>query len=429
MSRKNQLTAPIKKLSQLTALPRFLNPATLIQRQQALKTKSRPAPAPRIDALDIPVRDTSIEQSERSALEARGQFLARQDRWEDLGREIRDYDQARAVTAGGMSKADLIANGARLDVVAPIRTALSDPGLMRQHAPRHGLRDFEQVLEDHPDDYGVALVVINAYIDAAWAWRGEGWSRDIAPDHWREFSLKMTRAGEILDRYSPFECDSPALAATRCALLAAQQSAGQRIADDYEDLIELDPANSRHMRAFGNHLLPRWFGSYQQLEIGARRAAAMTQDIWGMGGYAWTYLDALTVDPNAITLLDADFFVEAMQDILRRRPDQHTANTFAAFCAVTLRQDRFQTPDRSSAAKTLSDAFDWILRDHLREVHPLIWAMAKQGPEQNCDAPETIARDGETRALRRIAGHFDAEIRRGGRIVFDERGPRVIAPR
>ncbi|WP_074646896.1 hypothetical protein [Thalassovita gelatinovora] len=398
-------------------------------RHRSQKTRSRTVPLPQIDALDIPIRDISAEQADRSTLEARGQFLARQDMWEELGQEIRAYDQARAVTSGGMSKADLMAYGARIDVVVPIQTALSDPGLLPQHAPRHGLREFEQVLNDHPDDYGVALVVINAYIDAAWAWRGEGWTGDIPADHWREFSLKMARAGDILDRYSPFECDSPALAATRCALLAAQQGAGQRIADDYEDLIDLDPANPRHMRAFGNHLLPRWFGSYNQLEIGARRAAAMTQDIWGMGGYAWTYLDALTVDPKAIALLDTDFFVEAMQDILRRRPDQHIANTFAAFCAVTLRQDRFQDPDHAASAKTLSDAFDWILRDHLREVHPLVWAMAKQGPDRISAAPETIARDGEIRARRRIAGHFDADIRRGARIVFDDRGPQVIAPR
>ncbi|MBR9651221.1 hypothetical protein [Thalassovita aquimarina] len=431
MPLKTPISQQIRNLSKISgralALSRRLSSASRGLKRTGTEASSHVAKPLRTDALDIPVSDISLEEAERRALEQRGQFLARQDMWEILGREIRDLDRERAVTAGGMSKADLLALGARSDVTAPVLAAFADPGLMPQHAPRHGLRDLEGVLDDHPHDYGVALVVINAYIDIAWAWRGDGGIADIPADRRREFETKMARAADILDRFSPFEHDSPALAATRCALLAAQAGADQRIVDDYEDLIELDPANPRHMRAFGNHLLPRWFGSYQQLEIGARRSAVLTRDIWGMGGYAWTYLDALAVDPTAIEMLDVDFFLDAMRDILQRRPDQHIVNTFAAFCAVTLQQDRFP----SSQATQLARAFDWILRDHLREVHPVIWAMAHEDPTRASGpaALDSIARDGEKRALRRIASHFAAEIRQGARIVFDESGPMVISPR
>lgn len=432
MPLNTQIPQHIRKLAQISdrarSLTGRLKPAPKGGKRAAQKSVAQPLPT---DALDIPVCDISLEQAERSALEQRGQFLARQDMWEELGQEIRDYDRSRAVTAGGMSKADLLALGARSDVTAPVLAAFADPALMPQHAPRHGLRDLEIVLEDHPGDYGVALVVINAYIDIAWAWRGEGWISDLPTRQRREFETRMRRAAEILDHFNPFEHDSPALAATRCALLAVQAAADQRIADDYEDLIELDPANPRHMRAFGNHLLPRWFGSYQQLEIGARRSAILTRDIWGMGGYAWTYLDALSVDPKAIEMLDVDFFTDAMRDILQRRPDQHIVNSFAAFCAVTLQQDRFQTLAHAEAAAAIARAFDWILRDHLREVHPMIWAMANEDPTRTAGpaALDSIARDGEKRALHRIASHFAADIRQGARIVFDESGPMVISPR
>ncbi len=182
MPLNTQIPQHIRKLAQISdrarSLTGRLKPASKGGKRAAQKSVAQPLPT---DALDIPVCDISLEQAERSALEQRGQFLARQDMWEELGQEIRDYDRSRAVTAGGMSKADLLALGARSDVTAPVLAAFADPALMPQHAPRHGLRDLEIVLEDHPGDYGVALVVINAYIDIAWAWRGEGWISDLPP--------------------------------------------------------------------------------------------------------------------------------------------------------------------------------------------------------------------------------------------------------
>jgi len=84
--------------------------------------------------LDLPEKPTSAEDSLRQQIEARGQFLARQDRWEELGEEIRAADQSRDCTPGGMGLADLLARGARLDVVQPVEQILSDPALLPQHA-------------------------------------------------------------------------------------------------------------------------------------------------------------------------------------------------------------------------------------------------------------------------------------------------------
>ena len=256
----------------------------------------------------LPVRSEQAERDARDKLEAKGLFLARQDRWDDLGDLIRDTDQTRAMTPGGMAKSECLALGARVDVVMPLRAALSDPGLLPQHAPRHGLTHLEMLLEEYPDDYGVALVVINANIDAAWAWRDAKSTRGDTIKNMQNFQALMARAEEILDRFNPFECNSPALAKARCAVLAAHQNPQRRLADDFEDLIDLDPENPQHMRAFGCHLLPSRYGGYQSLEVEARRIASLTQDIWGDGGYAFVYLDAIAQDPGTLDLLDVAFF-------------------------------------------------------------------------------------------------------------------------
>jgi hypothetical protein len=393
-----------------------LTPARMMQKIASMRlpqqTKGRPAksqtpPCARQDhrqdniaRLTLPERPTSAEDSLRQEIEARGQFLARQDRWDDLGEEIRAADHQRDHTPGGMAVADLLARGARLDVVQPIEQILGDPGLLPQHAPRDGIKALEEVLEEYPDDFGVALVIIGAHIDIAWAWRGEGWEAALPQIRQQTFQRHMARAAELLDQFSPFEHDSPSLAACRCALLAAAETPTSRMADDYEDLIDLDPANPRHMRAFGNHLLPRWFGSYQMLEVEARRVAMMTEDLWGTGGYAWVYLDALSVDPQALDLLDGDMFLEGMRDILDRATDQHVVNTWAAFCAVTL--PSLPTSQRSSrdVLRRIRAALDWILRDHLQELHPLIWGQAKMGLGAYAQLPsiEELAEMGRTAA-------------------------------
>ncbi|WP_412563487.1 hypothetical protein [Thalassobius sp. MITS945101] len=348
---------------------------------------------------------TSSEDTARQELEARGQFLARQDRWDDLGAEIRAADQARLRTPGGAAHCDLLARGARLDVVAPVQQILSDATLMPQHAPRGGIEQLEAQLDEFPDDYGVALVIVKAHVDLAWAWRGEDWQDALPAARLTSFQRHMARAEEILDRFNPFEHDSPALAACRCALLAAAVEPDVRMADDYEDLIDLDPANPRHMRAFGNHLLPRWFGSYQMLEVEARRIALMTQDLWGAGGYAWVYLDALSVDPGALELLDGEFFLEGMRDILERAPDQHVVNTWAAFCAVTLAELPAHRRATREVLRLLRSALEWIQRDHLEELHPLIWGQAKMGlkPARLDTSLEAIADMGRTAARNALA--------------------------
>lgn len=375
-------------------------------------------------ALDIPIVEQSAEAEIRARLEARGQFLARQDRWEDLGAEIRQYDQSRATTPGGMPSANLLAIGARADVVRPVQAVLNDPGLMPHHAPRHGLSELELVLEDHPNNYGVALVVINAYVDIAWAWRGEGWCQDIAPSHWNKFLQYMQRAEALLDHFCPFEHNSPALAATRCALLAAQEREQSRVLDDYQDLIELDPKNPTHMRALGNHLLPRWFGDHQQLEVAARQVTALTEDIWGAGAYVWVYLDALTVDPEALKWVDAGLFGEGLQDILTRCEDQHTANMLAAFCALTLHQPAYKHAKYQSQTKALADNFDWIVHHHLREVHPLLWAQAELGPvaQKQKQPVEALIQRGKEKALNAVAPRFQQAIEAGQTVHFRPEG-------
>ncbi|WP_082181819.1 hypothetical protein [Aestuariivita boseongensis] len=388
-----------------------------------LPTAARASLADAERLLHIPVRNTTEEDDECTRLRSVGQFLARQDRWCDLAAKIRMAERARSKTPGGMPVTDLLAFGARNDVVAAAEHAISEGVPAGSPALLSGIGGLEAVLSEHDTDPAIALVVALAHIDIGWAWRGSDAEIDVPKQHKSAFAAHFDRAGKILDRFNGVELDSPALAAARCALLPGLRDPRARIADDYEDLIDLDPHNERHMRAMGNHLLPRWFGDYAQLELEARRTASRSQDIWGHAGYTWVMFDAVANDEGACAVVDTDFFIDGLKDILLRRPGQATANLLAAYCAVSIARHG----PHHATAPTLAACAEWVIRDHMTELHPLIWAHAAEGFDNAASVTSLsrFAAHGKARALAVLSDLFEAEIAEGQQITFTPEGVEI----
>ncbi len=379
------------------------------------------------DVLSIPVLEQSPEQVARFKHQNRGQFLARQERWAELIEEVRRADRERITTPAGMPISDLLLFGARADVVHAVEHALFD-GTPPKDAPLlEGISAFEALLLEFPNDPVVALIVAMSHIDIAWAWRGAGWDATVPKPNRRAFSEHMQRANELLSPYCGVELDSPALASARCALFAGLQQAERRLADEYEDLIDLDPGNHRHMRAMGNHLLPRWFGSYQDLELEARRTAARTQDLWGHGGYAWVYFDAIAVDDEACALVDVEFFIDGLRDIIKTRPDQEMANLLASYCAVAIHHGIGANERADLNRMRIAECAKWLIRDHMTEVYPLVWAHAAEGFDNNARITSIarFAARGKADAMQAISEQFRDDIEAGLRVTFTANGPEL----
>jgi len=379
------------------------------------------------ERLSIPVLEQSPDDQACRVAHDRGQFLARQDRWKELANEIQTADSDRLITPGGMPIADLLAYGARSDVILAAEHAL-----MESHPPKNapmvdGIIALETVRREHPDEPIITLIVALAHIDVGWAWRGTGWESIVPTLNRTRCAAHFDRAQHLLTPLCGIELDSPIMAAARCALLAGQRDPQTRIADDYEDLIDLDPHNHRHMRALGNHLLPRWFGSYQQLELEARRTASRTQDIWGAGGYTWVCFDAIAVDAQACAIVDSDFFIDGLHDIVAARPDQAMINLLAAYCSVALQHDLGQNSVSDLPRMQIADCAKWLIRDHLTELHPMIWAHASDGFDNNSRVTSLarFAARGRADALQVIADQFSDDIEKGLRVTFTPNGPEL----
>lgn len=379
--------------------------------------------------VSIPCPDPTAEERARDIHQARGLKLARLDDWTRLSAEITRTSKARQKTLGGTPVAELLAFGARSDVVGAAEHALIS-GRPDPKAPLlAGIEALEQVLADHSDNPVIATVVAQTHMDLGWAWRGTGWDVEVPVRNREAFAAHFDRAGDILMEFDPKEEDSPLLASAHCALIAGRGGSAREVVSRYETWIDLDPKNPRAYRAMGTHLLPRWHGTHDRLELEARRSAGRTHDLWGTGAYAWVMFDAIAQDSTACARLDLDFFLDGLNDILMRTSDQYTVNLLAAYCAITMGSTPTGDDETDYVRIQIAAAADEIVREYLTELHPLLWAHAARGFDNGLRVrcPGKFAASGHADALCYLSRLFRRELAAGKNVVFTKDGPETHA--
>lgn len=361
-------------------------------------------PGAALSALGRPLRQDTAERKACEALYRQGRDMARQDRWEDLSDLVRARDVARAVTASGAPQAEILAAGARSDLGRALYAASAAGALSSSSRLLEGLEALDDTAAEMRDNPHCAALVALAHMDAGWAWYRQGWQRGRPEQNIRRFRAAFARAEAHLAPHDARQLDAPLIASARCALLPGRTDADARVVDAYRDLIALAPQMPGHMRAFGLHLLPCWFGGFETLEAQARQVAAATKGHWGAGGYAWVYMDALTQSPECFKVLDAGLLLDGIDDILARMPRQHMVNLMAAYLSAAL--DRAgPTGLPRSTRRLLTTRRDRLIRDVMTETHEWVWSIADTSyatPGAHL-ADETGGETGARRALRALA--------------------------
>ncbi|MEX0309195.1 MAG: hypothetical protein AB3N17_03015 [Tateyamaria sp.] len=418
---RDRLVSPPLRLARDGVLQPASRPAT------ARKTQKKAVGSPCAGQISIQCPDPTGEERARDVHQARGLKLARLDDWTRLSAEITRTDQSRQKTQGGTPVAELLAYGARADVVLAAEHALIS-GRPDPKAPlMAGIEALEQVLAEHPDNPVIAIIVAQSHMDIGWAWRGTGWDVEVPVRNREAFAAHFDRAADILAPYDAEDLNSPLMAAAKCALTTGQGGSAREVVARYETWINLDPHNARPFRAMGSHLLPRWHGTYDRLELEARRAAGRTYDLWGTGAYAWVMFDAIAQDAEACARVDLEFFLDGIRDILRRSPDQHTVNMLAAYCANTMGATPTGFDETDYIRVQIAAAAAWIVREHLTELHPMLWAHAARGFDNalRVRRADRFAASGHADALHYLNHLFRRELASGQNVVFSEDGPEL----
>ncbi|MCH2165490.1 MAG: hypothetical protein MK098_12675 [Marinovum sp.] len=366
--------------------------------------------------LAMPICGKTAEETGAEAVFRSGRDMARQGDWAEVAALMVVHDRARDMTPDGTPLAELLSAGARSDLVLSLQRAARSGVLSPRHYSIECLEEFcAEVTEDVSGDYagyGTAILLSETLMDAGWAWYEQGTMLSSPDRNLTMFTELFGRAAKQIEPFSALEENAPALAATNCALLAGNPDASRRILDEYEDLIDLNPAAPGHQRAFGLHLMPQWFGNYALLEVQALKVAAQTQDLWGAGGYTWVWLDVLALDPAGFAYLDLEYFLDGIDDILSRRSSQHFVNLFAAFISRYLVHNG-DGPDRGQR-KALVHRRASLIRGRMRELHPWVWgsspligAVGRHRPDRERSAS---FRDGRDLARLALADVFASEL-------------------
>lgn len=364
----------------------------------------------------LPVADEDVAQR---AIWEEGRKLARQECWQELCDQIQLSDDARLATPGGASEATLLAMGAQSDVDAAARDAMQDG----RNPDGAGIAALEEMLREHPDDYAPALVVVQAHLQIGRAWQN---AANTDSQNAVKARAHFERARDLISEFDAKDLDAPSVAAAQCAVAEVLDPECTRIVTAYETLIALDQDSPQHLKAFGTILLPNRWGGSDCLETKAQDLLAGDTEVWGAGTYVWVYIDALSANIDVLEQLDTGRFIDGMRDILSRTDNQHFTNELAAFCALTMRPGAPLPSKRAEHARQkLHDCIDWILMDHLHELHPLIWA--RTGPEPARAAPPTTASraliaQGRQSALHAVARRFARQMADGSSIVFSPAG-------
>ena len=364
--------------------------------------------------IEIPVCGAPPEQEARATLKDLGCRLVRQERWAALDAALREADSGRQLTPAGHPAAQLLCDGAVQDVAARATEAVHQGDA---EGALEALSGFIASLGPTTHAPYMALLAASAHITTAWLWRDA--PTCPLPEAQRGSALRdhMDAAHLLLRPHPPSMHDSAALAAARCAVIEVLPDPAARLAADFEALIAADPACPEHLRAYGRALRPDRLGTWPELDRTARRLAMVTRGTWGSGAYAWMWFDALSSRAEALSHVDTDLFAEGLHDILEGCPGrpvdaikhQNLANLFAGWCAAL--------PEAPAGSGTdfaqLSACLDWIVTDHLRELHPELWGHgASQGSSQaGTDVAHAV-----------IGDLFADQLARGRSVVFTAQG-------
>ncbi len=364
-------------------------------------------------AIDFPLRSPAPETQARDTYRQQASRLARQERWDDLTEMLRAADLGHERTPAGMPVARLLCEGAFVDTMSCARRATASGDVEAAHQV---LRDWARALGPTVEAPWRALLLASVQLEVAALFRGAPGTADPNAARCAAALEHLEAALMTLRPHDPRRLGSAALAAARCRVIELLPCPEARLAAEYEALIAAEPDCPAHLRAYGVDLSPARFGSWPALDRAARRMAMLTAAHWGSGAYAWMWWDVLAQQPAGFAHVEAEYFVAALHDILEARPGQHMANKLAAYCGLALSGD---APPASARAR-ITGCFDWIVQDHLREVHPEIWTAAR--PLPGCADPAAALRLGTSRARSALAEHFADEVARGRSVIFTETG-------
>jgi hypothetical protein len=226
----------------------------------------------------------------------------------------------------------------------------------------------------------------------------------------------VARAKQAISGLDANKLKSPLLASVQFALLPFLPEPKTMLPRLYETRVHLDTDDIAPHYNVGRLLLPRYFGSYDQLELLGRQAVAWTHRRMGAAAYAALYLGALNIDTAPLNTLDPELFEEGIEDLIcfRKRDPAHVPQVIEALWTLANLDFPFGMETQAchewdKRCERMGELALEVTRSHLTGVHPGSW------------------RNGTSGAVSFVARAAQSELEAGRQVMLTQQGLRFAS--
>jgi len=166
----------------------------------------------------------------------------------------------------------------------------------------------------------------------AWRIRGGAFYRDVPTEQARQFAEKMSETAALLELATPTLKNTTLWHNLKLAVVQDDDSADrQRASAAFEVAVTKWPRHFDFYEVAVSRLVPRWGGSWRDVDVFVRKWSTRLETSEGKSMYARLYASVLTTGgPNpSETGIDMERMDASLHDLLRRYP----ASRFIAFAA------------------------------------------------------------------------------------------------
>ena len=285
--------------------------------------------------------------------------------WDGIHKQLLQDDAARVTEDGGRRITHL---GIEL-AMKEIHAAIGSGGNGAEERALEAVQDFEARLGDASDNLAAVVLAAHAHMEIGWLYRGHGSYETISHDALERMQYHFAQAQDILGVYKISEQRSPMLAAANFRLAVGVCNDGILFNAARAIWMDIDPGDVEMMEQVAFHLLPRWYGTPQQIVSAAAEIAEKTQEVMGDRAYAITLLSVAKEEPKIARTVDAPRLVQAAFDLMDdSENDQVVVNQVLAglfYMALDCAGQR---------RKTLRNAVREILETRLKGLIMRFWS-------------------------------------------------------
>ncbi|WP_299138758.1 hypothetical protein [uncultured Tateyamaria sp.] len=256
-------------------------------------------------------------------------------------------------------------------------------GMAASELPLASIEKLEMAFAEHHRDPRLAAMLARAHEEMAWARRGGDYSDAVTADGWQGFEIHLERANEVLADFDVQQEASFLLASVTHTVALSSEWEDAACDAVFQRCLALNPRCWVTMRERAFHLLPRWGGDYERLEVAARQAMADTSEL-GAAAYAAFYLGVLDRDEGTLFYCDPALFAEGLADMATaEQDDQVFVNGLieAVIGIVTPTASLFGgggDVDINERRAAFGNAADALLKDHFHCHVTDVWTSAPQ---------------------------------------------------